>query len=112
MWKLFIRPLMSFRSCPIKARLGCGKCRKKGFLTDRKGARFPVCCDFDGSVSFLYNSVPLELSDREPELSPFFLTLFFTDESPEQAVNVLRRYQTGSSPKEAYTRGLLYRGVE
>ena len=105
-------PLMSFRSCPIKARLGCGKCRKKGFLTDRKGARFPVCCDFDGSVSFLYNSVPLELSDREPELSPFFLTLFFTDESPEQAVNVLRRYQTGSSPKEAYTRGLLYRGVE
>ena len=63
-------------------------------------------------MSFLYNSVPLELSDREPELSPFFLTLFFTDESPEQAADVLRRYQTGSSPKEAYTRGLLYRGVE
>ena len=105
-------PLMSFRSCPIKAQLGCGKCRKQGFLTDRKGVKFPVSCDFDGSVSFLYNSVPLELSGRLKELSSFFLVLFFTQETREEAAAVLRRCAADQPPQGSFTRGLLYRGVE
>lgn len=106
-------PLMSLRSCPVKSQLGCAKCRRQGFLTDRKGVKFPVRCDFDRSTSFLYNSVPLELAGRLEELSPFsFLLLLFTGETPEEAAAVLRRYQTRQKPEGAFTRGLLYRGVE
>ena len=106
-------PLMSLRSCPVKAQIGCAKCRGQGFLTDRKGIRFPVRCDFDRSASFLYNSVPLELAGRLDELSSLsFLLLLFTGETPEEADAVLRRYKTRQKPEGSFTRGLLYRGVE
>ena len=63
-------------------------------------------------MSFLYNSVPLELAGRRKELSPFFLVLFFTRETPEEAAAVLRRYAADQPPQGSFTRGLLYRGVE
>ncbi len=106
-------PLMSFRSCPVKARIGCEKCRRKGFLTDRKGISFPVRCDYDRSVSFLYNSVPLELSDRLEELTAFsFYILSFLDETPEQIEEIICRYRSHQKSPAPFTRGLLYRGVE
>lgn len=106
-------PLMSVRSCPVKAQIGCARCRRQGFLTDRKGISFPVRCDFDKSVSFIYNSVPVVLSDRLPEIRFWDFWLFdFSLDSKEEAAAVLERYRAGLKPEGAYTRGLYYRGVE
>ena len=112
-------PLMALRNCPIKAAIGCGKCRGYESLTDRKGVRFTVDCGrHDGhprQVSELYNSVPLWLADRLGELEGLsFLTLWFTRESAAQCEAVVRSYAEGrpmpGAPSEK-TRGLYYRTV-
>ena len=112
-------PLMALRNCPIKAAIGCGKCRGYENLTDRKGVRFTVDCGrHDGhprQVSELYNSVPLWLADRLGELEGLsFLTLWFTRESAAQCEAVVRSYAEGrpmpGAPSEK-TRGLYYRTV-
>ena len=65
---------MALRNCPIKAAIGCGKCRGYESLTDRKGVRFTVDCGrHDGhprQVSELYNSVPLWLVQSYAEGRP------------------------------------------
>lgn len=112
-------PLMALRNCPIKAAIGCGKCRGYETLTDRKGVRFAVDCGrHDGhprQVSELYNSVPLWLADRLGELEGLsFLTLWFTRESAAQCEAVVQSYAEGrpmpGGPSEK-TRGLYYRTV-
>ena len=112
-------PLMALRNCPIKAAIGCGKCRGYESLTDRKGVRFTVDCGrHDGhprQVSELYNSVPLWLADRLGELEGLsFLTLWFTRESAVQCEAVVQSYAEGrpmpGAPSEK-TRGLYYRTV-
>ncbi len=112
-------PLMALRNCPIKAAIGCGKCRGYESLTDRKGVRFTVDCGrHDGhprQVSELYNSVPLWLADRLGELEGLsFLTLWFTRESAAQCEAVAQSYAEGrtmpGAPSEK-TRGLYYRTV-
>ena len=112
-------PLMALRNCPIKAAIGCGKCRGYESLTDRKGVRFTVDCGrHDGhprQVSELYNSVPLWLADRLGELEGLsFLTLWFTRESAGECEAVVRSYAEGrpmpGAPSEK-TRGLYYRTV-
>jgi len=104
-------PLMAFRACPIKAQVGCKNCGKKGFLTDRKGVTFPVRCDDE--VSYLYNSLPTYLGDKQQELTNFdYLLLEFTVESVEEAVSVTRRFALGEGPDFPFTRGLYRRGVE
>ncbi|MGI5893831.1 MAG: peptidase U32 family protein [Candidatus Merdivicinus sp.] len=106
-------PLMSLRNCPVKAQIGCEKCRRRGFVTDRRGISFPVRCDADRSVSFLYNAVPLVLSDRQREISCFDFWLFdFTVETSDQVREILELYRTESHPSGEYTRGLYYRGID
>ena len=106
-------PLMAVRSCPVKARLGCEKCKRQGALVDRKGLSFPVRCDRDKQVSLIYNPLPLELSDRLEEFSFLdFWLLDFTLETPETVRAVWERYAKGGKPEGSYTRGLYYRGVE
>lgn len=106
-------PLMAVRSCPVKAQLGCAKCGRKGFVTDRKGISFPVRCDYDKSASFLYNAVPLEMSDRVRELEFLDFWLFsFTEETAQEVRETLRRYGAGAKPSGSYTRGLYYRGID
>lgn len=106
-------PLMSLRSCPVKAQIGCAKCRRQGFLTDRKGVSFPVRCDMDKSVSFVYNAVPLVLSDRLDDFRFLdFHLLSFTTERIDEVRDVLRQYQAGAKPSGEITRGLYYRGIE
>ena len=110
--------LMALRNCPVKAQIGCKACGRQGYLTDRKGIRFPVRCGLpenglspDNRVSILLNSLPLSMSDKQAELSAFsFILLDFTVETPEEAAAVVRRWRTGS-PEEQYTRGLYTRGV-
>lgn len=138
-------PLMLLRNCPVKA--AAGKCPPPGkapdisretsgpgacpgALSDRTGRRFPVACNRDGGASELFNSDPLWMADRLPELSFFdFILLRFTDESPQETASVLAAYRRdetdqrcetdqrsgtpdkGGERPEGATRGLFYRGI-
>ncbi len=112
-----VLPLMAFRSCPVRAQIGCARCDRKQILTDRKGISFAVRCDDwapQTGVSELYNSVPLYLADRRQELDGLsYLTLWFTDESPAQCGRIASAYagQGDTTPPKDYTRGLYYRTV-
>lgn len=102
-------PLMLYRCCPVKNGKSCKECGGKGYVTDRRGVVFPVQCR--KSFSEMLNSVPVWLADRKAELAALdFLTLYFTDETAEQAEKVINAYVNGGAPYEKYTRGLYYRG--
>ena len=106
-------PLMTFRNCPIKSRLGCEKCNKNGKLIDRKGIEFTVTCK--SGMAELLNSVPLFLADRFDELNGFdFVTLWFTNERKEVCEDIFKQY-SGCKKVEVlqsgHTRGLYYRGI-
>ena len=104
-------PLMTVRNCPIKAQIGCKACGQKGFLVDRKGLKFPVHCDEE--VSFIYNTLPLSISDRQKEfLNIHFILLDFTIEDQKQAKEIIEAFQFGKKLPQECTRGLYYRGVE
>ena len=109
-------PLMAFRNCPIKSRIGCKACNRAASLTDRMGISFPVRCPeskkFSGE-SELLNSVPLYLADRKNELFGFdYLTLWFTDENKRQCADIAAAYTKGDrKTPEKFTRGLYYRTV-
>ena len=71
--------------------------------------RFPVQCA--GGCTELLNSVRLELADRN-DLPPTAFSYFhFTDETAEQALQVLKRYDRREAAAETGTRGLYHRGV-
>ena len=92
---------------------GQAPCRQGHVLTDRTGASFPILGVW-GHRSELQNSLPLWLADRE-DWKCVGLTaarLRFTVESAEEAVRILRAYQTGAQPPQKFTRGLWDRGVE
>ncbi|MDL2233664.1 U32 family peptidase [Ruminococcaceae bacterium OttesenSCG-928-L11] len=98
-------PLMATRNAPAGIR------GKGGSLTDRLGNRFPVTRA--GDVWELSNMTPLYLADKLEDFRDFdFLTLYFTDETPEQCAEILRQYQTGAATEQPKTRGLYYRRVQ
>ncbi|MBR7071224.1 MAG: DUF3656 domain-containing protein [Clostridia bacterium] len=104
-------PLMLTRNCPVANGGGCTGCRKDRVLTDRKGVSFPVRCR--NGFSQVFNPLPVWLADRLSETKGLdYLLLWFTDESPAQAAEVLRAYRNGGQPPQnGFTRGLLYRTV-
>ncbi len=103
-------PLMSVRNCPVKANIGCENCKQNGFITDRMGISFPVRCK--DKVSFIYNAVPLSVSERQKEFknTSFFL-LDFTIEGSEKVKEVIKAFANHEKIKEKCTRGLYYREV-
>lgn len=108
-------PLMLCRSCPAaNSPKGCLSCKTPPELTDRRGVRFPVQCY--GACSEVLNSVPLDLSDRMPEVKNVdFGLLRFSTESPEDAGRILEAYRSGkripaAAEENSFTRGLYYRG--
>ncbi len=103
-------PLMLLVNCPIRAEVGCKSCTGK--LTDRTGASFKVSCHKDLGYYELLNSATLVLSDKQQDFSLDFMTLYFTEESPEQVANVIESYRQGEKPTGGFTRGLYYRGIE
>lgn len=104
-------PLMAVRNCPVKAQIGCKDCGQKGALVDRKGFHFPVRCD--GEVSYIYNTLPLSISDRRHEFKNIrFILLDFTIEETEQAKEIINAFRFGKKLPQKCTRGLYYRGVE
>lgn len=105
-------PMMTFRNCPIQAAMGCKECGnsfKK--MTDRKGVEFMVDCK--AGVAEMFNSVPLFLADRLPELEGIdFLTLFFTCEDSYECERITTQYVMGGASYDEKTRGLYYRNVQ
>jgi len=102
--------LMAVRNCPVKAQIGCRACGGKGFLTDRTKAVFPVRCD--GTVSYIYNSLPTSMTDKQSSLQNFdFALLSFTTETAAEAEQVLQAWRRGETVQGAATRGLYNRGV-
>ena len=105
-------PLMLTENCiDENSRL----CRSEGnFLSDRTGARFPLLSAY-GHRNEIENSCALFLADK-PDYRSCGLRwgcLRFTTETPEECVEVFRRYlgENDYQPEE-FTRGLFYRGVE
>ena len=108
-------PLMIMENCIIKNRTGSCNCQNTNILTDRKGAKFPVV-KAPGCRNELLNSQKLFLADKAADYRRIGLwaqRLLFTTETPDECVQVTRRYldQGNWSPSE-YTRGLYYRDVE
>ncbi len=104
-------PLMVYRNCPMKAAVGCERCRGNGVLTDRTGRAFRLSCR-DG-VTELFNSVPLYLADRKDKLPGAFYTLWFTHESAARCARIAAEYAglSPAVPPKDLTRGLYYRSV-
>jgi putative protease len=107
-------PLMITENCIIKNKTGRCSCEELSQLTDRRGARFPVC-PAPGCRNEILNSQPLYLADKQADYRSIGLwgtRLAFTVESPKQCIQMMVRYleQSTDSPKEL-TRGLYYRDV-
>ena len=99
-------PLMRYRSCPVRAELGCARCGGKGSLADRRGTVFPVECG-QRRYSTLLNSVPLDLAGRDDPAD--FRLLWFTRETPAECAAVLSRFRRGEPADGPHTGGLYYR---
>ena len=100
-------PLMRFRNCPVKARIGCARCLGKGELTDRKGVRFPLECG-EKKYSTLLNSVPLHLGERDLRGLDYLL-LYFTRESTDECRRIEEDFRLGRKSTKPRTGGLYYR---
>lgn len=114
-------PLMLTENCMIAgAKSGCkrdgkGVCAKGAYyLTDRKGARFPVFRE-EHCRNSLYNSQPLYLEQNEYRQTGItYARLLFTDEAPHAVLRIAQAVLDGRQPDFGAppTRGLYRRGVE
>lgn len=114
-------PLMLTENCMMAGkqggcrRDGTGVCAKGAYyLTDRKGAKFPVFRE-EHCRNSLYNSQPLYLEPQEYTGTGItHARLLFTDETPKQALRIAQAVLAGEQPDSgmATTRGLYRRGVE
>jgi putative protease len=96
-------PLMRFRACPQRDEKGCGDCRGRAGITDRKNERFPLLCD-GRRYSTMFNSVPL-CAVGFPQPQTDFYTLYFTVETPEQCREITARILKGEKPEGRITAG-------
>ena len=106
-------PLMLTRNCPVRAQVGCAKCRHT--LTDRRGAAVYTDCTRlleQPDYAELFNAVPVWLADRPRTLCEAAYGLIaVTDETPARVREILLAYlhgEQGYAP-HAYTRGLTVR---
>lgn len=101
-------PLMLTRNDPADNAKGS---RRTAFLQDRKGMHFPLqSC---GSCTEVLNSVPLDMADRQKEMTGAdFTVLRFSVENSVETEEIWRLFNSGIASKGSITRGLYYRGVE
>ena len=96
-------PLMRFRACPQRDEKGCGDCRGRAWITDRKNERFPLLCE-EKRFSTMFNSVPLcAVGLKEPPAD--FRTLYFTVEPPKACREIAERILSGQKPDGPLTAG-------
>ncbi len=93
-------PLMLFRSCPVRAAIGCDACAEKGEIVDRYGIKFRVLCH-KRIYSELLNSVPHYLGDKR--ISTDFALLSFTTETRAECESVLDAFLSGEKIKKRTT---------
>lgn len=105
-------PLMLTRACPLQNVRTCKDCPREGRLLDRKGLYFPVRCTGPDGVRTVFNPVPLYAADRAGEVPADELELYFTIETPQRALAVLRMALAGEAFDGRLTRGLLFRRRE
>lgn len=104
-------PLMLARNCPNRNGAGCSGCQGTSFLKDRKEIVFPMICDH--ICTQILNSVPLEMEDRKSDFSGMdFTVLRFTVENYVESEEKFHAFHSGQAPKDGFTRGLYYRGVD
>ena len=102
---------MLTRNCPNKNGAGCSGCQGASFLKDRKEIVFPMICDH--ICTQILNSVPLEMEDRKSDFSGMdFTVLRFTVENSVESEEKFHAFHSGQAPKDGFTRGLYYRGVD
>ena len=101
-------PVMLTKNCPIKNEVGCEKCKK--IIFDRTGRANKIVCH--GNYTEILNAQALYLADRLEDLKNIsFITLYFTDEGPDEIKKIIDEYRFGYSSKDNITRGLYYSGV-
>ncbi len=101
-------PVMLTKNCPIKNEVGCEKYKK--IIFDRTGRANKIVCH--GNYTEILNAQALYLADRLEDLKNIsFITLYFTDEGPDEIKKIIDEYRFGYSAKDNITRGLYYRGV-
>lgn len=100
-------PLMQYRCCPLQGKKGCGNCKGQGELIDRIGVHFPIQCE-KRKFSVLYNSVPLDVCDRDfPE--KIKKLLYFTGESKKDCEMIFQKAKQGKLTTEKHTTGLYFK---
>lgn len=100
-------PLMLIKSCPRRAHNGCKGC--DGKITDRKGIDFRLMCEC--GATRLYSDRPLYIAERLREFTADYYMLNFTDETKEQAAEVIAAYKSGTPYSGSFTRGMYTKGV-
>jgi putative protease len=108
-------PLMIIENCLMRTgKTPCGKpCIGQVTVRDRKNESFLLAREF-GCRNTLYNSKPLVLSDRLPDIRSAGIDrirLGFTDEDAETCAAVIFDYRQGAASTGNFTRGLYYKGV-
>ncbi len=89
-------PLMITERCFVKENFGCKSCGKASF-TDRTGAKFPVMRD-SAHRNLILNSKTTYMGDKRRELDSLGIGIrhfLFTNESPNEIKNLLKRYEKG-----------------
>ncbi|MCR4771959.1 MAG: U32 family peptidase [Oscillospiraceae bacterium] len=103
-------PLMLYRSCPVRAALGCAECGGRGKITDRMGTEFTVLCH-GKKYSSLLNPVPLYIGDKDLSGVDFAL-MYFTTESAEECERAYSAFKRHERPGSERTNGLYYRELK
>lgn len=103
-------PLMLTRNCPNKNGNGCKNCNGSAKITDRLGIEFPLMCRM--GFTELLNSRPLYVVDRINEFKIDFGIVYFTNETKEEAEEIINMLNTNQILNCEYTRGLYYRQVK
>jgi len=110
-------PLMVLESCLVtserKNRAECETCKAgctaRTSLTDSTRRTFPVICDGYGR-NILYNTLPTCATDKISVLYDYgisFVTLYFTDEKPEDIIKIIKSAVKEKNIITDYTRGYL-----
>lgn len=97
-------PLMRLRRCPNRGKNGCGSCKGRGLLNDRKGVDFPLLCH-ERRYTTVLNSVPLWTADK-PIQGIDFEILYFTIESADDIYSIIKAHTAGLKTERPHTYGL------
>ncbi len=106
-------PLMITRSCPLLNVTSCKNCTGEGYLKDRKDMKLYVKCSapLNAGARTIYNAVPIYMGDRLHEITTNSATAYFTNESKDDVLKIVKKLINAEKFDDKYTRGLYEKGV-